>query len=152
MFLKSLSLDARDLSPALTNMMREVEEEEYEQRMKKTKLMSLDMRRLRSDLIDVYKIMHNLEASRVKTSSHCAVLVREVINIPSPSSVVASTAENTFSHKGWPTSGTGYQLQPFVQRLLLTGSKTRYTECYGNTGALCSRHRPCTHDTFPNCS
>ena len=45
----------------MTNMMREVEEEEYEQRMKKTKLMSLEMRRLRSDLIEVYKIMHNLE-------------------------------------------------------------------------------------------
>ena len=42
-------------------MMREVEEEEYEQRMKTTKLMSLEMRRLRSDLIEVYKIMNNLE-------------------------------------------------------------------------------------------
>ena len=42
-------------------MMREVEEEEYEQRMKKTKLISLEMRRLRSDLIEVYKIMHNFE-------------------------------------------------------------------------------------------
>ena len=45
----------------MTKMMREVEEEEYEQRMKTTKLMSLEMRRLRSDLIEVYKIMHNLE-------------------------------------------------------------------------------------------
>ena len=45
----------------MTKMMREVEEEEYEQRLKKTKLMSLEMRRLRSDLIEVYKIMHNLE-------------------------------------------------------------------------------------------
>ena len=45
----------------MTKMMREVEEEEYEQRVKKTKLMSLDMRRLRSDLIEVYKIMHNFE-------------------------------------------------------------------------------------------
>ena len=45
----------------MTKMMREVEEEEYEQRLKETKLMSLEMRRLRSDLIEVYKIMHNLE-------------------------------------------------------------------------------------------
>ena len=45
----------------MTNMMREVEEEEYEQRMKKTNLMSLEMRRLRSDLIEVHKIMHNFE-------------------------------------------------------------------------------------------
>ena len=37
--------------------MREVEEEEYEQGMKTTKLMSLEMRHL----IEVYKIMHNLE-------------------------------------------------------------------------------------------
>ena len=42
-------------------MKREVEEEEYEQRLKKTKLMSLEMRRLRSDLIEVYKIMEGLE-------------------------------------------------------------------------------------------
>ena len=43
-------------------MMREVEEEEDEQRMKKTNLMSLEMRRLTSDLIDsVFKIMHNFE-------------------------------------------------------------------------------------------
>ena len=42
-------------------MMRDVEEEEYEQRLKKTKLMSLEMRRRRSDLIEVCKIMHNLE-------------------------------------------------------------------------------------------
>ena len=45
----------------MTKMMREVEEEEYEQRMKTTKLMSLEMRRLKSDLIEVYTIMHNLE-------------------------------------------------------------------------------------------
>ena len=45
----------------MTKMMREVEEEEYEQRMKKTKLMSLEMRRLRSDLIEVYKVMHNFK-------------------------------------------------------------------------------------------
>ena len=45
----------------MTKVMREVEEKEYEQRMKTTKLMSLEMRRLRSDLIEVYKIMHNLE-------------------------------------------------------------------------------------------
>ena len=45
----------------MTKMTREVEEEEYEQRMKTTKLMSLEMRRMRSDLIEVYNIMHNLE-------------------------------------------------------------------------------------------
>ena len=45
----------------LTKMAREVEKEEYEQRMKKTKLMSLEMIRLRSDLIEVYNSMHNLE-------------------------------------------------------------------------------------------
>ena len=45
----------------MTKMTREVEEEEYEQRLMKTKLMSLEMRRLRSDLIEVYKIMHTLE-------------------------------------------------------------------------------------------
>ena len=50
----------------MTKMMREVEEEEYEQRMKKTKLMSLEMRRLRSDLIEVYKFMHNLEGLKSK--------------------------------------------------------------------------------------
>ena len=47
-----------------TKMMREVEKEEYEQFMKTTKLMSLEMRRIRSDLIEIYKTMHNLEALR----------------------------------------------------------------------------------------
>ena len=115
-------------------MMREVEEEEYEQRLKKTKLMSLEMRRLRSDLIEVYKIMHNLEGLEREDFFPLRSAGRKgLINIPSPSSIVASTAENTYSHKGWSTSGTGYQLQPFVQRQL-TGSKTRLTQCYGNTG------------------
>ena len=45
----------------MTKVMREVKEAEYEQRLTKTKLMSLEIRRLRSDLIEVYKIMHNLE-------------------------------------------------------------------------------------------
>ena len=105
-------------------MIRGLEKEEYEQRMKKTKLMSLEMKRLRSDLIEVYNIMHNLEGLKREDFSHCAAPVGEVINIPSPSNLVASTAEITSSHKGWSTSGTGYQLQPFVQREL-TGSKTR---------------------------
>ena len=104
----------------MTKMMREVEEEEYEQRMKTTKLMSLEVRHL----IEVYKIMHNLEGFKREDFFHCAAQVGEVINIPSPSSIVTSTAESTSSHKGWSTSGTGYQLQPFVQRQL-TGSKTR---------------------------
>ena len=36
-------------------------EDEYSVRLSKTKLLSLEMRRLRSDLIKVFKIMHNLE-------------------------------------------------------------------------------------------
>ena len=36
-------------------------EDEYSVRVSKTKLLSLEMRRLRSDLIEVFKIMHNLE-------------------------------------------------------------------------------------------
>ena len=36
-------------------------EDEYNLRLSKTKLLSLEMRRLRSDLIEVFKIMHNLE-------------------------------------------------------------------------------------------
>ena len=42
-------------------MAMEVEEEEYEQRMKKRNLMSLEMRCIRIDLIDVYNIMKNCE-------------------------------------------------------------------------------------------
>ena len=33
--------------------------DEYNLRLSKTKLLSLEMRRLRSDLIEVFKIMHN---------------------------------------------------------------------------------------------
>ena len=36
-------------------------EDEYSVRLSKTKLLSLEMRRPRSDLIEVFKIMHNLE-------------------------------------------------------------------------------------------
>ena len=36
-------------------------EDEYSVRLLKTKLLALEMRRLRSDLIEVFKIMHNLE-------------------------------------------------------------------------------------------
>ena len=39
-------------------------EDEYNVRLLKTKLLSLEMRRLRSDLIKVFKIMHNLEGER----------------------------------------------------------------------------------------
>ena len=35
-------------------------EDEYSMRLSKTKLLSLEMRRLRSDFIEVFKIMHNL--------------------------------------------------------------------------------------------
>ena len=48
----------------MTKMIRGLEEDEYDQRMTKTKLMSLEMRRLRSDLIEVFKSMHNLEGLR----------------------------------------------------------------------------------------
>ena len=41
--------------------MREVEEKKYEQRMTKTKPMSLEIKCLRNDLIEVCKIMHNFE-------------------------------------------------------------------------------------------
>ena len=108
----------------MTKMIREVEEEEYEQLMKTTKLMSLEMRRLRSDLIEVYKIMHNIEGLKREDLFPLRSAGRYVINIPPPSSIVTSIAENTSSHKRWSTSGTGYQLQPFVHRPL-TGSTTR---------------------------
>ena len=45
----------------MTHMMREVGEDEYKQRMKKTMLMSLGMRLRRSDMIDIYHITHNFE-------------------------------------------------------------------------------------------
>ena len=38
-----------------------MEEDEYSVRLLKTKLLSLEMRRLRSDLIKVFRIIHNLE-------------------------------------------------------------------------------------------
>ena len=43
-------------------------EDEYSVRLSKTKLLSLEMRRLRSDLIEVFKIMHNLEQGRATFS------------------------------------------------------------------------------------
>ena len=45
----------------MTKMINGVGEDEYSVRLSKTKLLSLEMRRLRSDLIEVFKIMHNLE-------------------------------------------------------------------------------------------
>ena len=45
----------------MTKMINGMGEDEYSVRLSKTKLLSLEMRRLRSDLIDVFKIMHNLE-------------------------------------------------------------------------------------------
>ena len=45
----------------------------------KTKLLSLEMRRLRSDLIEVFKIMHNLEGvKREDFSSYASTLAEEV--------------------------------------------------------------------------
>ena len=45
----------------MTKMINGMGEDEYNLRLSKTKLLSLEMRRLRSDLIEVFKIMHNLE-------------------------------------------------------------------------------------------
>ena len=45
----------------MTKMINGMGEDEYKLRLSKTKLLSLEMRRLRSDLIEVFKIMHNLE-------------------------------------------------------------------------------------------
>ena len=45
----------------MTKMINGMGEDEYSVRLLKTKLLSLEMRRLRSDLIEVFKIMHNLE-------------------------------------------------------------------------------------------
>ena len=45
----------------MTKMINRMGEDEYYFRLSKTKLLSLEMRRLRSDLIEVFKIMHNLE-------------------------------------------------------------------------------------------
>ena len=45
----------------MTKMINGMGEDEYSVRLSKTKLLSLEMRRLRSDLIEVFKIMHNLE-------------------------------------------------------------------------------------------
>ena len=45
----------------MTKMINGMGEDEYSVRLSKTKLLSLEMRRLRSDLIEVFKRMHNLE-------------------------------------------------------------------------------------------
>ena len=45
----------------MTKMINGIGGDEYNLRLSKTKLLSLEMRRLRSDLIEVFKIMHNLE-------------------------------------------------------------------------------------------
>ena len=45
----------------MTKMINGMGEDEYSVRLSKMKLLSLEMRRLRSDLIEVFKIMHNLE-------------------------------------------------------------------------------------------
>ena len=41
-------------------------EDEYSVRLSKTKLLSLEMRRLRSDLIEVFKIMHNFRGCETR--------------------------------------------------------------------------------------
>ena len=45
----------------MTKMINGMGEDEYSVRLSKTKLLLLEMRRMRSDLIEVFKIMHNLE-------------------------------------------------------------------------------------------
>ena len=45
----------------MTKMINGMGEDEYNLRLSNTNLLSLEMRRLRSDLIEVFKIMHNLE-------------------------------------------------------------------------------------------
>ena len=44
--------------------------DEYNLRLSKTNLLSLEMRRLRSDLIEVFKIMHNLETRGLLPATH----------------------------------------------------------------------------------
>ena len=50
----------------MTKLMRGCEGDEYVHRLKRTKLISLEMRRLRSDLIEVFKIMHNMEGLKAE--------------------------------------------------------------------------------------
>ena len=45
----------------MTKMINGMGEDEYNVRLSKTQLLALEMRRLRSDLIEVFNIMHNLE-------------------------------------------------------------------------------------------
>ena len=46
----------------------------YEQRLAKTKLWSLEDRRIRADLIEVYKIIHGLSTVLVRTHSLNSVI------------------------------------------------------------------------------
>ena len=45
----------------MTKMINGMGEDEYNLRLSKTKLLSLEMRRLRNDLIEVFNIMHKIE-------------------------------------------------------------------------------------------
>ena len=65
--------------------------------------MSLEMRRLRSDPVEVIRLCTTLKASIFKTFSHCAAPVgRSSVNITAP-----PIPANTSSLEGWLTSGTG---------------------------------------------
>ena len=46
--------------------------DEYNLRLSKTKLLSLEMRRLRSDLIEVFKIYAYMDATIGSNTWHCA--------------------------------------------------------------------------------
>ena len=103
------------------------------------------MRRLRSDLIEVYNIMHNLEGLKREDffplrsagrRGYQYTITKQYIFI-----IVTSTAENTSSHKGWSTSGTGYQLQTFVQRQLINRLKNQIDTMLWQHGGLFKSQR-----------
>ena len=84
-----------------TKMIKRVEHFPYEERLRCLGLLSLEKRRLRGDMIEVYKIMHGLEkvekevlfslSHNTRTRGHSMKLV---------SSRVRTDKENTTSPKG----------------------------------------------------
>ena len=108
-YLQKYTNNIEGVQPRMSKMMREVEDEEYEQRMKKTKLMYLDMIRLRSDLIEVYKIMHNSrpQATRLlptaqRWSERTSVYNRKAIQSPQQPMMTWS-----FTPQGFPVGRRG---------------------------------------------
>lgn len=53
-------------SPGVTKIIPAISEDHYEVRLEKTGLISLEMRKLQSDLTEVYRIIHSLEGLKVK--------------------------------------------------------------------------------------